>query len=157
MNKIPTSAVLSIGDCGPGLALCEIPGYNVSTAAGCGTMSDSRGCVTVSLFRLCGAMQHLHRGSQLVHMTQLGIYNTCAGQNTVILVWTALPDGSNTARAHVYGRTDHWSPGARNSDFSLGLDPERILPIANTNSLSAGIFEYFFTATEMASKEAWRL
>ena len=39
-------------------------------------------------------------------MTQLGIYNTCAGQNTSILVWTALPDGSNTARAHVYGRTD---------------------------------------------------
>ena len=39
-------------------------------------------------------------------MTQLGIYNTCAGLNTSILVWTALPDGSNTARAHVYGRTD---------------------------------------------------
>ena len=39
-------------------------------------------------------------------MTQLGIYNTCAGLNTSILVWTALPDGSNTARAHVYRRTD---------------------------------------------------
>ena len=39
-------------------------------------------------------------------MTQLGIYNTCAGLHTSILVWTALPDGSNTARAHVYGRTD---------------------------------------------------
>ena len=51
----------------------------------------------------------------------------------------------------------HWSPGARNSDFSIGLDPECILPIANTNSLSAGIFEYFFTATEMASKEALSL
>ena len=51
-------------------------------------------------------MKRLHRGSQLVHMTQLGIYNTCAGLNTSILVWTALPDGSNTARAHVYGRTD---------------------------------------------------
>ena len=38
------------------------------------TLSDSRGCVTVSLFRRCGAMQRLHRGSQLVHMTQLGIY-----------------------------------------------------------------------------------
>ena len=72
----------------------------------CYTLSDSRGCVTVSLFRLCGAMKRLHRGSQLVHMTQLGIYNTCAGLNTAILVWTALPDGSNTARAHVYGRTD---------------------------------------------------
>jgi len=42
----------------------------------------------------------------LVHMTQLGIYNTCAGLHTSILVWTALPDGSNTARAHVYGRTN---------------------------------------------------
>ena len=65
--------------------------------------------MTVSLFRLCGAMERLHRGSQLLHMTQLGIYNTCAGLNTEILVWTALPDGSNTARAHVleyYGRTD---------------------------------------------------
>jgi hypothetical protein len=39
-------------------------------------------------------------------MTQLGIYNTCAGLHTSILVWTALPDGSNTARAHVYGRTN---------------------------------------------------
>ena len=27
-----------------------------------------------------------------------------AGLNTSILVWTALPDGSNMARAHVYGR-----------------------------------------------------
>ena len=57
------------------------------------TLSDSRVCVTVSLFRLCGAMKRLHRGSQMVHMTQLGIYNTCAGLNTAILVWTALPDG----------------------------------------------------------------
>ena len=62
--------------------------------------------MTVSLFRLCGAMQCLHRGFQLVHITQLGIHNTCVGLNTAILVWTALPDGSNTARAHVYGRTD---------------------------------------------------
>ena len=46
--------------------------------------------------------------------------------------------------------TGHWSPGALNSFFSLGLDPECIL-------VSPGVFEYFFIETKMASKKALSL